>query len=117
MKACAKCGVVKGLEEFPRRHDTADGRNARCKICISAYESRRRPEARMMREALAGGAQLSWGGCDIDGGDFHDLMVKHGLFVEVPADDEFKEEWDLDMMFVLKWSDEARTILGKKSGE
>ena len=60
-----------------------------------------------LREALTECAQLTWDGCDIDGGDFHNLMVKLGLFVEVPADKEYKEEWDLDKMFVLAWSPEA----------
>ncbi|MEE8551445.1 MAG: hypothetical protein V3T08_09370 [Gemmatimonadota bacterium] len=70
-----------------------------------------------LREALEQCAQLSWEGCDIDGGDFHDLMVRLGLFVEVPADEEYKEEWDTDTMFVLAWSDEARAALALPNQE
>ncbi len=56
-----------------------------------------------MREALEALAELSRNGCDIDGGDFHEVMVKYGLFVEVPADEAFKAEWEGDTMFVLAW--------------
>lgn len=60
------------------------------------------PDTRL-RGAIEEITQLAWAGCDIDGGDFHDIMVKHGLFVEVPADQAFKDEWDSDTMFVLAW--------------
>ena len=55
--------------------------------------------AERMREALEGG--------DIDGGTFFDMMVRLGLFVEVPADEEYREEWDMDTMYVLSWSPEG----------
>jgi hypothetical protein len=61
----------------------------------------------VLREAIEEMCQLATDGCDIDGGDFHDLMVRLGLFVEVPADEDFKEEWDCDTMFVLAWRQDA----------
>jgi len=61
------------------------------------------PSYMSMRDVLEELAQISWEGGDIDGGTFQDLMVKHGLMVEVEADQEFKDEWDCDMMYVLAW--------------
>ena len=40
---------------------------------------------------------------DIDGGDFEDIMVKHGIFVKVPADKAFKVEFDCGWMYRLAW--------------
>lgn len=37
MKICTKCRTEKSLEEFPRRHDTKDGRNYVCKVCGKKY--------------------------------------------------------------------------------
>ncbi len=64
-------------------------------------------EATRIKDALEALTQLTWEGLDIDGGDFHEVMVKYGLFVEVPASDEFREEWDSDTMFVLAWDHRA----------
>ncbi len=67
---------------------------------MSAPGSSESPE----RAALEEFAQRAWEGYDIDGGDFQEIMVKHGLMVEVPADEEFRAEWDCDTMFVLSWT-------------
>ena len=63
-----------------------------------------------LRAALEEITQLAWEGADIDGGDFHELMVRRGLFVEVPASEEFKDEWDCDTMFVLSWKDSRSAL-------
>jgi len=60
-------------------------------------------EIRTLRKALEECARLAWEGGDIDGGDFQNLMERHGLLVEVPADEAFIEEWDHDRMFVVAW--------------
>lgn len=57
-----------------------------------------------LRSMLQWCAEETWDGGDIDWGCFQDEMVKAGFFVEVPASEEFKEEWDADTMFVLAWS-------------
>lgn len=36
MKPCAKCGMVKALDEFHRDKRKADGRRSRCKACFNA---------------------------------------------------------------------------------
>lgn len=46
-------------------------------------------------------------GCAIDHFDFQDEMVKRGLLVEVPADEAFRDEWDVETMFVLAWTKDA----------
>lgn len=48
-KTCRICGAVKTLEEFARKRDTRDGRRARCRACVRAYDRSRTsatPEAR-----------------------------------------------------------------------
>jgi hypothetical protein len=43
-------------------------------------------------------------GCaDVDGGDFHDAAERLGLLVTVPADEDFKAEFDADTMNVWAW--------------
>jgi hypothetical protein len=49
----------------------------------------------------------SFQGLDIDGGDAQDKAQELGLIIEVPADEEFRAEYDSDTMFVLAWR--ART--------
>lgn len=59
------------------------------------------------RAALLWCAQHAWEGGDIDGGDFQSEMIERGILVEVPASQEFKDEWDTDVMYVVAWSDDA----------
>ena len=61
-----------------------------------------------LREVMETLAQIVWDGCDIDGGDFQDLLEKKGLLVTVPASPEVACELDTDTMFTLKWSPLAR---------
>lgn len=46
----------------------------------------------------------SWKGYDIDGGDAQDKAEELGLIVEVPADAEFRAEYDADTMYVCAWA-------------
>ena len=57
-----------------------------------------------LRSILQWCAEETWEGGDIDWGYFQDEMVKAGFFVEVPASEEFREEWESDTMYVLSWS-------------
>ncbi len=60
----------------------------------------------------------SWMGGDIDGGDAQDKAEELGLIVEVPADQEFRDEYDSDTMLVLAWrtpSQSAATAEESKS--
>lgn len=64
-----------------------------------------RDEARAMLEWCA---RQVWEGCDIDGGDFQAEMEERGLFVKVPGDEAFCEEWGDDAeMYVLAWNQPA----------
>ena len=45
-----------------------------------------------------------WEFCDIDGGEFQDHAVEQGLLVSVPADEQFRAEYDCDTMFTWSWS-------------
>jgi hypothetical protein len=49
-----------------------------------------------------------WQFCDIDGGEFQDCAVEQGLLVSVPADEEFKAEFDCDVMYTWSWSSLAQ---------
>lgn len=71
-----------------------------------------------LREALEWCAQQIWdGGLHIDGGDFEAMMLKAGLFVEVPATPEVAGEWGVDVMYTLVWSEHARQALtGEQKG-
>lgn len=60
-------------------------------------------EITKLREMLQWCAEESWEKGEIDGGDFQEAMVKAGLFVEVPADEQFRADWDADEMFVTSW--------------
>ena len=61
-------------------------------------------EISKLRSMLQWCAEETWEGGDIDWGYFQDEMVKAGFFVEVPASEEFREEWESDTMYVLSWS-------------
>ena len=52
--------------------------------------------------------------CDIDGCDFQEVMVKHGIFVTVPASEYFRDEWGVDEMYVLAWSERALAEMAKE---
>ena len=56
-----------------------------------------------LREMLQWCAEQTWEGGDIDWCDFQDQMVQRGFFVEVEADEDFKAEWETDVMYVLAW--------------
>ena len=44
-----------------------------------------------------------WDLHDPDGGDLQDTAERLGLIVRVPADEQFKDEYDGDEMFVWSW--------------
>lgn len=48
--------------------------------------------------------QCSWGWNIPDGGSMQDKAEKLGLIVKVPADENFRAEYDSDEMFVCAWS-------------
>ena len=60
-----------------------------------------------LRSMLQWCAETTWDRGDIDGGDFDDAMMEHGLLMEVEADEDFKAEWGVDTMHVLAWSELA----------
>jgi hypothetical protein len=45
-KVCCICGEKKPRLEFHRQRASADGRDARCKVCKSAYEKERKTKSR-----------------------------------------------------------------------
>ena len=63
------------------------------------------PVLERLVEAFEECAQGLWdGGLEIDGGDFEQIMLKHGLWVEVPATPEVAGEWGTDVMHTWIWS-------------
>jgi hypothetical protein len=56
-----------------------------------------------LREALEWiwGEMLEGG---IDDLDTQNTLEELGLLVEVPADEQFKQDWDADTMYVLAWT-------------
>jgi len=66
--------------------------------CLRVIES----ERDKLRQALEWiWREMACGGpADID---TQDTLEKLGLLVEVPADEQFREDWDADTMYVLAW--------------
>jgi hypothetical protein len=48
-KACSRCEKVKPLEDFHLRADRPDGRQSRCKACVSELAGERDLEAKRAR--------------------------------------------------------------------
>ena len=61
-----------------------------------------RDEARFVLEALWNGVCL---GLPIDAGDVQNNLEARGLLKEVTSDHAFKELWNEETMFVLKWQE------------
>jgi len=61
---------------------------------------------RRLKEVFETLSTLCWEG-SLDEADFQDVMEKAGLFVEVPASKDVREEYDTDTMFALEWKVEA----------
>lgn len=38
MKTCNKCNIQKDLNDFHKKPNTRDGRDSRCKSCVSKYK-------------------------------------------------------------------------------
>ena len=49
--------------------------------------------------------------------DTQDTLVTLGLLIEVPADEQFREDWDADTMFVLAWQAKGDTISAEVEDE
>lgn len=71
---------------------------------LDAEVRRLRADRDRLREFFEHMAHEQWGFSEIDGGDFQDRAVEQGLLVEVPADEQFKAEFDCDVMFSFSWS-------------
>lgn len=74
-------------------------------------------EVGRLREALRWCPEAAWEGSSIEGYDFQDMMIAAGLMVEVPADEDFRAEWDTDTMYTLAWSDLGRAALDGRATE
>ena len=59
-----------------------------------------RDKLRHILEALAG---ESWEGMDIEVEFFQGLLLREGVFVEVPASEGIQAEYDTDTMYQLAW--------------
>jgi hypothetical protein len=65
-----------------------------------------------LRAFAAAVMDSSWNGHEIDGGDAHELALKHGIIVEVPYDPEKHGESEFDVepgdpYYVLAWGPHA----------
>lgn len=60
-----------------------------------------------LREVFQWCSEQVWEGLSIDGGSFQDEMERRGLMVEVPATDEFRAEYDTDVMLTWRWNSDA----------
>jgi len=56
-----------------------------------------------LREFFEAVFEDAWDLCVADGGDLQDTAERLGLIVKVPADEQFKDEYDSDEMFVWSW--------------
>ena len=65
MKACNKCGEVKPLSEYHKKHDNRDGHDNRCKFCKSAYKNyRRRGNAKNIYKNTGGPYRVVYDPCN-----------------------------------------------------
>ena len=76
---------------------------------LRAKLAEREAEVKVLRGFFEHMALDVWELTDIDGGDFQDRAVEQGLLVTVPADDQFKAEYDCDEMYTWSWSPLALT--------
>lgn len=70
---------------------------------LSAAYRRSISEVERLREFTEYVLNTECWGRVLDGGDLQDKAEKLGLIVEVPADAEFRDEYDADTMFVPAW--------------
>ena len=64
---------------------------------------RLRAENAKLRDFFEAVFEDAWDLCVADGGDLQDTAERLGLIVKVPADEQFKDEYDSDEMFVWSW--------------
>ena len=57
-----------------------------------------------LREFFEAVFEDAWDLCVADGGNLQDTAERLGLIVKVPADKQFRDEYDGDEMFVWSWS-------------
>lgn len=61
-------------------------------------------ERNRLREAVENVMFDEWGYRESEAPDMQDELTRLGLLVEVPADEDFKREWDADTMLTFAWS-------------
>jgi len=74
-------------------------------------ENEVRAENTKLREFFEAVFEDAWDLCVADGGDLQDTAERLGLIVKVPADEQFRDEYDGDEMFVWSWSPLATEAL------
>jgi len=92
MKTCSRCKVEKGLSEFYRNCQTADGRQGHCKSCQNEYIYARRASVVGRAESKVYGAvgaaiksgELTRGPCEVCGTD--DAVQAHHDDYDKPLD-------------------------------
>ena len=62
-----------------------------------------------LRRILEELAEDTHGATDIDGGSFQDVLLREGIFVEVPASEDIREEYGVDTMYQFVWRVEEAT--------
>ena len=94
-------------------YHTADGEPVGYEKLLRMWSDERTENTRL-REFFEAMAKDVWDLHTIDGGNFQDAAEKLGLIVRVPADEQFKAEWDADEMFVWSWHPLATEALESK---
>ncbi len=90
---------MKELSESQKREYEIEDRDSPA----TQYILQLKAERDEIRDVLEWYSEMLWDGREPDGFDFHDEMVKRGLFVEVKASDRVREEYDTETMFTWKW--------------
>ena len=97
-------------KEYEKMEGVADALREACTNEAKANKELGAENSRL-RGMLEWCARETWDGGDIDWGHFQDAMVERGFYVLVPADDDFKAEYESDEMYALSWSPLARQAL------
>ena len=77
------------------------------------YIQRLEAENTKLREFFEAVFEAVWDMSDPDGGDLQDAAERLGLIVRVPADEQFRDEYDADEMFVWVWHPLAAEALNQ----
>jgi len=105
-----KGDVKDAIAEIERLEMMVEHEHEGHQLAVDA-ENKTGAENAKLRQFFETIAKDVWDLHTVDGGDFQDTAERLGLIVRVPADEQFKEEYGSDEMFVWAWNPLATEAL------